>query len=75
MENSNSISVFDILRQRLNMPDPWPLIEAPALSKRQIGTRRINRMDRIFRRALMRLGLSMAATAAKSYPFVDQGLE
>ena len=55
MENSNSISAFDILRQRLNMPDPWTLSEALAVSKRQIAWGRINR---IFGRMLVLLGLS-----------------
>ena len=55
MENSNSISAFDILRQRLNMPDPWTLSDALAVSKRQIAPRRINR---IFGRMLVLLRLS-----------------
>jgi len=72
MENSNSISVFDILRQRLRMPDPWTLTEAPAVSKRQIAAGRINR---IFGHMLVLLGLSSFTTAAKCYPCVDQGLK
>ena len=35
-ENSISISPFDLLRQRLKMPDPWILTEATPVSKRQI---------------------------------------
>ena len=46
-ENSISISPFDLLRQRLNMPDPWIFTEATPVSKRQIMRRLI---DRIFRR-------------------------
>jgi hypothetical protein len=72
MENSNSISVFDILRQRLNMPNPWTFAEAPTVSKRQLALRRINR---IFGHMLVLLGLSSFTTAAKSYPWVDQGLK
>ena len=53
MENSNSISPFDLLRQRLNMPDPWILTETAAVSKRQDASRIINR---IFRRLWAGIG-------------------
>jgi len=66
MEKSNSISAFDLLRQRLNMPDPWTLTEPRAVSKRQIAAGRINR---IFGHMLVLLGLGSIATAAKSYPW------
>jgi hypothetical protein len=59
MENSNSISPFDLLRQRLNMPDPWILTEATAVSKRQITPRIIS----IFRRMWVSVGLGSASTA------------
>jgi len=72
MENSNNISVFDILNQRVNMPDLWPLTEATAVSKRQIASGRINR---IFGYMLVLLGLSSFTTPAKSYPCVDQRLK
>src|SRR6266550_5726181 len=72
MENSNSISAFDILRQRLKMPDPWTLTGPPAVSKRQIPWGRINR---IFGHMLVLLGLRSFTTAAKSYPCVGQGLK
>jgi len=58
MESSNSISPFDLLRQRLNMPDPWILTEAAAVSKRQDAPRIINR---IFRRMWMGIGWRWAA--------------
>jgi hypothetical protein len=66
MENSNSISAFDILRQRLNLPDPWISTEQPALSKRQIASRRVSR---IFRRMLVGVGLDSVATAVKRSDF------
>ena len=47
LENSISISPFDLLRQRLTMPDPWIFTEDTPVSKRQIIRRLI---DRIFRR-------------------------
>jgi len=53
MEKSNSISAFDLLRQRLNMPDPWTLTEPRAVSKRQIAAGRISR---IFGHMLVLLG-------------------
>ena len=59
LENSISISPFDLLRQRLNMPDPWILTEATAVSKRQITPRIINR---IFRR--MWVGVRLGSVAA-----------
>jgi len=65
MENSNSISAFDLLRQRLNMPDLWTLTEARAVSKRQIAAGRIYK---IFGHMLVLLGLGSITTAAKSYP-------
>ena len=58
MENSNSISAFDLLRHRLNMPDPWIFTEATAAPKRQITPHIINR---IFRRMWVVVGLGSAA--------------
>ena len=62
MENSNSISPFDLLRQRLNMPDPWILTEATAVSKRQVTPRIINR---IFTRMWVGIGSGLAAAAVE----------
>jgi hypothetical protein len=62
MENSNSISPFDLLRQRLNMPDPWILTEAAAVSKRQVTPRIINR---IFRRMWVGIGSGLVAAAVE----------
>ena len=62
MESSNSISPFDLLRQRLNLPDPWILTEAAAVSKRQDAPRIINR---IFRR--MWDGYRMAVGRSRAF--------
>ncbi len=59
MEKPNSVSAFDILRQRMMMPDPWISAELPAASKREIMRRKINR---IFRGMLERLGLVLLRT-------------
>ena len=60
---SNNISPFDLLRQRLNMPDTWVLAEAKSVSRREITSRLI---DRIFTRVRMSLGLFLAAQAKPS---------
>ena len=65
VEDSNSISPFDLLRQRLNMPEPWILTEATAVSKRQITPRIISR---IFRRLWVGVGRgSLAAAVSPLY--------
>ena len=45
MENSDSVSIFDTLRRRLNMPNPWTLTEAPPVSKPRISPRTITRTE------------------------------
>ena len=60
MENTISISPFDLLRQRLKMPDPWIVMEATAVSKRQIMPRITNR---IFRRIWLGVRLGSVAAA------------
>ena len=59
LKQYQSLSPFDLLRQRLNMPDCWILTEATAVSKRQITPRII----RIFRRMWVGVGLGSASTA------------
>ena len=46
MEKSNSVSAFDILRERVMWPDLWISVEQPAASRREITRRKINRIFR-----------------------------
>lgn len=55
MEKSNCVSAFDMLRERMMMPDLWIYVEQPAASKREILRQEISR---IFRGMVERFGLS-----------------
>ena len=55
MEKTNRVSAFDILQERVMMPDLWIYAEQPTASRGEITRRKIKR---IFRGMLERFGLS-----------------
>src|SRR5216117_67421 len=66
LTSPNSISAFDILRQRMLMPDPWSFNEPLAVSNR-LSTRMIDALQRHWPEYLMEaaeLGLFMISACA-----------